>query len=138
MFLSGFHPLIAEWFQQNFAAPTDVQTRAWIEIAAKKHTLIAAPTGSGKTLAAFLAEIDRLVKEGEKGKLPCQTRVVYVSPLKALSNDIARNLEAPLKGIGALLYDKGSICPPIIAAVRTGDTTPAQRTAMLKNPPHIW
>src|SRR5687768_16764216 len=94
-----FHPAVAGWFTDTFSAPTPAQIEAWPAIQSGKHVLIAAPTGSGKTLAAFLAAIDELVREGEQWGLPDETRIVYVSPLKALSNDISRNLEAPLNGI---------------------------------------
>src|SRR5437763_4479866 len=97
---SMFHPAVAAWFAQSFAKPTPAQAQAWPAIQAGRHVLIAAPTGSGKTLAAFLAAIDRLVRQAlDAGGLPDETQVVYVSPLKALSNDIRRNLEAPLAGI---------------------------------------
>ena len=95
---SLFHPAVAAWFERSFAAPTPAQAEAWPAIQAGRHTLIAAPTGSGKTLAAFLAAIDALVRQGLEGQLRDETQVVYVSPLKALSNDIQRNLEAPLAG----------------------------------------
>src|SRR3954451_15439949 len=97
-----FHPAVAAWFAGCFAAPTPAQAQAWPAIRAGRHTLIAAPTGSGKTLAAFLAAIDSLVPQGGGGPLPDETQVVYVSPLKALSNDIQRNLQAPLTGIRAM------------------------------------
>ena len=97
--LSLFHPAVAEWFDRSFEAPTEAQVEAWPAIRAGRHTLIAAPTGSGKTLAAFLAAIDALVRQGLEGRLKDETQIVYVSPLKALSNDIRRNLEAPLAGI---------------------------------------
>src|SRR5574337_1179748 len=103
MNLDQFHPATAAWFRQTFAAPTEAQEKAWPAIRAGRHTLIAAPTGSGKTLAAFLAAIDSLVRQGTEGCLPDETQVVYVSPLKALSNDIQRNLQAPLTGIRAAL-----------------------------------
>src|SRR5207302_261134 len=96
---SLFHPAVAAWFAETFAAPTEAQRTAWAAILSGNDTLLAAPTGSGKTLAAFLGAIDSLVREGVAGNLRDETRVVYVSPLKALSNDIERNLEAPLKGI---------------------------------------
>src|SRR5258708_39641442 len=98
-----FHPAVETWFRKSFAAPTQSQAGAWPEIQAGRHVLVAAPTGSGKTLAAFLAAIDALVRRGVQGALPDETCVVYVSPLKALSNDIQRNLEAPLAGIRAEL-----------------------------------
>src|ERR1700693_2804479 len=94
-----FHPAVAAWFERSFAAPTEAQEEAWPAIKEGRHALIAAPTGSGKTLAAFLAAIDGLVRQGIEGGLPDETQVVYVSPLKALSNDIQRNLERPLSGI---------------------------------------
>ena len=100
---SLFHPAVAAWFEAQLRAPTAAQAEAWPAIKAGRHTLIAAPTGSGKTLAAFLAAIDELVRQGVEGGLPDETQVVYVSPLKALSNDIQRNLEAPLAGIRAEL-----------------------------------
>jgi ATP-dependent Lhr-like helicase len=101
--LSSFHPAVAVWFERSFSAPTAAQAAAWPAIQAGRHTLIAAPTGSGKTLAAFLAAIDGLVRQGLDGGLEDATQVVYVSPLKALSNDIQRNLEAPLAGIADAL-----------------------------------
>ena len=95
----SFHPAVANWFTRTFDSPTGPQEQAWPAIQAQQHVLIAAPTGSGKTLAAFLAVIDRLVREGLQHGLNDETQIVYVSPLKALSNDIRRNLEAPLAGI---------------------------------------
>ncbi|HEY3486842.1 MAG TPA: DEAD/DEAH box helicase [Gammaproteobacteria bacterium] len=132
-----FHPAVAAWFDKTFTAATAAQQQAWPVIAQGKHTLIAAPTGSGKTLAAFLAVLDELVREGLERGLPDETRVLYVSPLKALSNDIRKNLEAPLQGIADELLHKG--LPPITirTAVRTGDTTPGERERMRKMPPHI-
>ncbi len=103
MGLEGFHPAVAAWFERRFGAPTPVQAEAWPAIRAGGHTLIAAPTGAGKTLAAFLSAIDDLVREGLERGLPDETRVLYVSPLKALANDIHVNLEAPLEGIRAEL-----------------------------------
>ncbi|MCO4763461.1 MAG: DEAD/DEAH box helicase [Myxococcales bacterium] len=135
--LSGFHPATASWFQSQFKAPTPAQNRAWPEIQAKKHTLVAAPTGSGKTLAAFLSAIDGLVRQSENGPLPDATTVLYISPLKALGNDIERNLRAPLQGIGEAQVARGHSRPEIRAAVRSGDTTAAERRAMVKRSPHI-
>jgi ATP-dependent Lhr-like helicase len=132
-----FHPVIAGWFRSRFGAPTDPQRLGWRSIAAGQHTLIAAPTGSGKTLAAFLWCLDRLFRQGMSGELPSGTQVVYVSPLKALSNDIHRNLEVPLAEIRAAAIEAGFRAPPIRAAVRTGDTPTAERQAMLRRPPHI-
>src|SRR5712691_8407761 len=99
----GFHPVIARWFEEKFGSPTEAQERGWPAIQSGAHTLIAAPTGSGKTLAAFFAELDLLFRDGLAGKLKDETRVVYVSPLKALSNDIYKNLEEPLAGLSAAL-----------------------------------
>ena len=137
MSLQGFHPLIRDWFNQRFDGPTEAQAKGWPAIAAGKHTLIAAPTGSGKTLAAFLTCLDNLVKAGLDGGLPDSTQVVYVSPLKALSNDIHRNLSVPLQEIGEMAERNGTPLPEIRVAVRTGDTSPSQRQAMAKQPPHI-
>src|SRR5213082_2782202 len=133
-----FHPAVARWFARTFAAPTPAQRAAWPVIAARRHVLIAAPTGSGKTLAAFLAAIDELVRTGlTAGALPDQTLVVYVSPLKALSNDIQRNLEAPLAGIRAELAALGLPEIEIRTFVRTGDTPQHERARSAKRPPHI-
>jgi ATP-dependent helicase Lhr and Lhr-like helicase len=135
--LDSFHPVVAAWFSRTFAAPTPAQCAAWPALAAGKHVLVAAPTGSGKTFAAFLAAIDQLVKEGLAGPLPDETRIVYVSPLKALSNDIQRNLEAPLEGIRDELAARKLPDVEIRAAVRSGDTTQAERAGMRRRAPHI-
>jgi ATP-dependent Lhr-like helicase len=132
-----FHPAIAEWFDLSFAMPTAAQVEAWPAIKAGRHTLIAAPTGSGKTLAAFLAAIDALVRQGVDGGLADETQVVYISPLKALSNDIQRNLEAPLAGIREALKRQGLPDVEIRTWVRTGDTAPGERERMRRTPPHI-
>ncbi len=132
-----FHPAVASWFADSFAAPTPAQVEAWPAIKAGRHTLIAAPTGSGKTLAAFLAAIDDLIRQGLEGGLADATQVVYVSPLKALSNDIHRNLEAPLAGIRERLSRSGLADVEIRTWVRTGDTPPAERARMARRPPHI-
>lgn len=132
-----FHPAVAAWFDANFPAPTPPQRQAWPAIQAGRHVLIAAPTGSGKTLAAFLAAIDDLVRQGLAGTLRDETQVVYVSPLKALSNDIQRNLEQPLAGISAALRDRGLPEVEIRTLVRTGDTPPGEREKMRRRPPHI-
>ena len=136
---ADFHPAVAGWFRRSFAAPTPAQAEAWPAIKAGRHTLVAAPTGSGKTLTAFLAAIDTLVREGveREGLLPDTTSVVYVSPLKALSNDIHINLEAPLEGIRAELRTLGLPDIAIRTAVRTGDTPQAERARLRKLPPHI-
>ena len=137
--LHDFHPAVAAWFQGAFSEPTAPQKAAWPSIRAGRHTLVAAPTGSGKTLTAFLAAIDTLVREGvdNNGALEDITSVVYVSPLKALSNDIRINLEAPLEGIRAQLAAMGLPDVDIRTAVRTGDTPQAERNGMRKQPPHI-
>jgi ATP-dependent Lhr-like helicase len=135
--LSHFHPIIQDWFRGRFEKPTEAQAQGWPTIAQGRHTLIAAPTGSGKTLAAFLTCLDGLVRAGLEGELPDRTQVVYVSPLKALSNDIHRNLSAPLEEINALARQRGTPLPEIRAAVRTGDTPAKERQSMAKKPPHI-
>ena len=131
------HPLVAEWFVSRFGTPTEPQEQGWPHILAGRTTLISAPTGSGKTLAAFLACIDRLVRKALAGHLSDRTEVLYVSPLKALGNDIQKNLEMPLGEILALAGERGLLMPEIRTAVRTGDTLQPERRAMLKRPPHI-
>lgn len=136
--LAAFHPAVANWFGRSFPAPTPAQARAWPLIRAGQSTLVAAPTGSGKTLTAFLAAIDQLVQQGlADGGLADRTSVLYVSPLKALSNDIHVNLEQPLAGISAELQGLGLPALEIRTAVRTGDTPQAERAAMRKRVPHI-
>jgi ATP-dependent helicase Lhr and Lhr-like helicase len=132
-----FHPAVARWFEQAFGSPTEPQVRGWPAIQSGRHVLISAPTGSGKTLAAFLASLDVLFREGAQADLPDETQVVYVSPLKALSNDIRKNLQEPLAGIRALLSETNGREIDVRAEVRTGDTTAAQRQALVKRPPHI-
>jgi ATP-dependent Lhr-like helicase len=132
-----FHPAVAGWFARTFGTPTSAQAAAWPKIKAGKNTLIAAPTGSGKTLAAFLAAIDDLVRQGVRGELTDAVQVVYVSPLKALSNDIHRNLEAPLAGISEELRKRGRPELEIRSWVRTGDTPSSERDKMRRRPPHI-
>ena len=135
----AFHPAVQAWFDQAFAAPTPAQAAAWPAIQAGRHTLVAAPTGSGKTLTAFLAALDGLVRTGlSPGGLPDECAVVYVSPLKALSNDIRLNLEAPLQGIRAQLAKMGLPDVNIRTAVRTGDTTAGERQSALRKPPHVF
>ena len=131
------HPAVRAWFESTFTAPTPCQAKAWPEVRGGGHALIAAPTGSGKTLAAFLAVIDELAEEARRGVLDDAVRVVYVSPLKALSYDIERNLEAPLRGIAEWAERLGEPPVAIRAMVRTGDTPPAARQAMTRQPPHI-
>ncbi|HZN99523.1 MAG TPA: DEAD/DEAH box helicase, partial [Gemmatimonadales bacterium] len=136
--LSSFHPLVARWFQDRFGEPTAPQRRGWEAIRSGQHTLIAAPTGSGKTLAAFLHSLDELFREGLEGPLPDETRVVYVSPLKALSADIHLNLAEPRRAIRRLAEEElGAEPPRITAAIRSGDTPAAERAAMIRKPPHI-
>ncbi|MBB5735605.1 ATP-dependent Lhr-like helicase [Xanthomonas arboricola] len=137
--LKQFHPVVAAWFAQTFAAPTPAQIAAWPAIQAGRHTLVAAPTGSGKTLTAFFAAIDGLIRDGlaSGGMLPDETRVVYVSPLKALSNDIHLNLDAPLQGIRTALVANGLPDVAVRTAVRTGDTPQRERAQARRTPPHI-
>lgn len=135
--IQSFHPLIRQWFQERFAAPTEAQRLGWPTIQDGQDTLIAAPTGSGKTLTAFLASLDRLLRLALSGELRDRTYVVYVSPLRALSNDIQRNLQGPLAEILELARRQHPECPDIRALVRTGDTPPSERQRMLRQPPHI-
>ncbi len=135
--LELFHPVIHDWFRSRFAGPTEPQQLGWPPIVEGRNILIAAPTGSGKTLTAFLAAIDRLFQLSERGELTDQIRVVYVSPLRALSNDMHRNLEQPLAEILALAGEMGLDVPPIRVGLRTGDTPSHKRAAMVKRPPHI-
>jgi ATP-dependent helicase Lhr and Lhr-like helicase len=137
MLPQSFHPAVRAWFDGAFASPTAPQLRGWAEIQAGRDTLIAAPTGSGKTLAAFLASIDALARKAESGELSDSIEVVYVSPLKALSSDVQRNLEAPLMGIRQAAESLGLAPPAIRSALRTGDTTPAARAAIVRRVPHI-
>ena len=137
MAFAAFHPAVQEWFVKNVGQPTSAQLRGWQSITDGRHTLIAAPTGSGKTLAAFLTAIDELIKEGAAHPLPDEVRVVYVSPLKALSADIHKNLAEPRRGIRLVAERAGLTAPSITAAVRTGDTSQSERAAMLRTPPHI-
>ena len=133
----GFHPAVDQWFHSQFTAPTLAQSRGWPHIQKGQHLLLAAPTGSGKTLAAFLAALDSLFRESLEGNLGMETRVLYVSPLKALSNDIHYNLSQPLAGIGQAMEDLGFGTQRIKAALRTGDTTAAERRSIIQKPPHI-
>ena len=132
-----FHPLVAGWFDETFAAPTDVQRAGWAHIAAGRDTLIAAPTGSGKTLAAFLAALDDLTRRALAGTLEDRIHVVYVSPLKALGNDVQKNLQVPLAGIAARAEAAGTPLPEIRVAVRTGDTPARERALQARRPPHV-
>src|SRR5437667_4093602 len=132
-----FHHAVAQWFEHTFGSPTEPQMRGWPAIQSGRHALISAPTGSGKTLAAFLSSLDALFRRAAGDHLPDETQVVYVSPLKALSNDIRKNLQEPLSGIRALLGETNGREIDVRAEVRTGDTTAAQRQALIKRPPHI-
>ncbi len=135
--LAAFHPLVGGWFRDRFGEPTEPQRAGWPRIAAGEDVLIAAPTGSGKTLAAFLACLDELVTRGLQQPLPDHTAILYISPLKALSNDVQRNLEGPLGELAARAALEGIAFPEIRVAVRTGDTPEGERAKMAKRPPHI-
>jgi len=135
--LAWAHPVTAEWFLRKFGSPTEPQEQGWPSILAGDATLISAPTGSGKTLAAFLVCIDKLLRSAIAGTLTPTTQVVYVSPLKALSNDVQKNLNQPLREIQRLALERGYLSTEIRTAVRTGDTLSKERAAMLRNPPHI-
>ncbi len=135
--MDTFHPLISEWFRQRLGPPTEPQVKAWPVIADGGDVLLAAPTGSGKTLAAFLTSLDALIRRAEAGTLPDRTLIVYVSPLKALTNDVRKNLEIPLAELTAAAQANGVSLQTIRTAVRTGDTTAAQRRQMLTKPPHV-
>jgi ATP-dependent Lhr-like helicase len=135
--LAWAHPIVQEWFLTKFGSPTEPQIAGWPPILRGEPTLISAPTGSGKTLSAFLVCIDKLLRAAIEGRLAPHTHVVYISPLKALSNDIQKNLDAPLAEIQQLAIARGYLCPEIRTGVRTGDTLTKHRLAMLKHPPHI-
>ena len=134
---SAFHPAVRAWFDRSFDEPTKVQKESWASIANNQHTLLAAPTGSGKTLAAFMVSIDRLIKNGLQQPLEQETKVLYISPLKALSNDIQLNLQLPIQGIRDTLLESGLPDVPLQAWVRTGDTPAAERSRAIRKPPHI-
>jgi ATP-dependent Lhr-like helicase len=135
--LDQFHPLVRDWFTSTFERPSLPQELGWPAIAAGRHALGCAPTGSGKTLAALLWAIDSLVRCGISGTLEDRTSVVYVSPLKALSNDIQKNLREPLRAIRQLAEERGTPLPEIRVSVRTGDTPAKERESMRRRPPHI-
>ena len=132
-----FSPPIARWFTTRFGSPTPAQAAGWPAIASGTDTLIAAPTGSGKTLAAFLWSIDRLVRQADAGTLLNGTQVLYVSPLKALGNDIQKNLAVPLAELRAQAATDGRDFPALRVSVRSGDTPAAERQAMVRHPPHV-
>src|SRR5438874_10077576 len=133
----SFDPLITEWFSRRFSQPTEPQALGWPEIRSGHDVLISAPTGSGKTLAAFLLCIDDLVRAARAEALPDRVEMIYVSPLKALSNDVQKNLETPLAEIAAIAAEQGIALAPIWTALRTGDTLASDRLKMLSRPPHI-
>ena len=135
--LNQFHPACRNWFRARFGEPTSAQAQAWPAIKVGRHTLISAPTGSGKTLAAFYGAIDELLQRGLRNQLEGGVHVLYVSPLKALSNDIHKNLDMPLDGIAEQLHLLGLPPVDIRIGVRTGDTPANERQKMAKNPPHI-
>jgi ATP-dependent Lhr-like helicase len=137
MSLSPFHPIIADWFKEKFGEPTEPQKLGWPHILSGEDTLIAAPTGSGKTFAAFLCAIDRLVRDGIAGRLTNEMKVLYISPLKALSSDVQRNLQTPLEEIQKRAVRQWVKLPEIRALVRTGDTPSHERQGMVRKPPHI-
>ncbi len=134
--LSLFSPTVAVWFTERYGKPTPIQAQAWPVIARGEHTLMLAPTGSGKTLAAFLWSLNRLAIEPQHSAVP-GIRVLYISPLKALNNDIERNLREPLHGIWSRLRSRSGISPAPRVAVRTGDTPSRDRAAMQRHPPDI-
>ncbi len=135
--LAWAHPIVQEWFVSKFGTPTEPQEAGWPHILAGETTLISAPTGSGKTLAAFLVCIDQLLRKAIAGTLGPATEVVYVSPLKALSNDVQKNLDGPLREIQQLALERGYLSTEIRTGVRTGDTLAKERAQMLRHPPHI-
>src|SRR5690348_9737876 len=137
MHLNILHPVVRDWFTAQFGTATEPQQQAWPVIRSGRDVLISAPTGSGKTLAAFLICLDSLVRQARTPEFADETQVVYVSPLKALSNDVQKNLELPLAEIGQLAAEQGISLVPIRTAVRTGDTTMWERERMLGKPPHI-
>ncbi len=136
--LGGFHPVVAEWFRRTYpAGPTEAQRLGWQAVAAGRDTLIAAPTGSGKTLAAFLVAIDRCYRATASGEPRRGTDVVYVSPLRALTVDVAQNLERPLAEMAEVAKEMGYEPPQVRVAVRNGDTPPSERASMIRNRPEI-
>src|SRR5215470_13095455 len=135
--LASFHPLVQRWFASTLGEPSEPQSQGWPRILAGEDVLIAAPTGSGKTLSAFLAALDRLLRLALEGQLEDRTSVVYVSPLKALGNDVQKNLVAPLQAIYALAAADGLFPEPIRVQVRTGDTPASERAQMVRRPPHV-
>jgi len=135
--LARFHPIVRGWFKETFGKPSDPQREGWPAIASGSHTLILAPTGTGKTLAAFLWELNELIVRGAKEPLSNAVHLLYISPLKALNNDIQRNLERPLTELRERFAVEGKEFPEIRVAVRTGDTPASARARMLRKSPHI-
>src|SRR5579885_373353 len=135
--LKRFHPLVARWFTETLGAPSPPQREGWPAIASGEHTLILAPTGTGKTLTAFLWELNQLIVDGANEPLPNAVHILYVSPLKALNNDIQRNLERPLEELKQRFEADGKAFPEIRVAVRTGDTPASARARMIRRSPHI-
>src|SRR6185312_4443418 len=135
--MGPLHPLVAGWFAGRYGEPTEPQVLGWPLVRAGRDVLISAPTGSGKTLAAFTTALDGLVRRATEGPLPDETLVLYVSPLKALANDVRKNLETPLGELVVLADERGLSLEAIRTATRTGDTTPSERARMLRKPPHI-
>ncbi|HEY9086051.1 MAG TPA: DEAD/DEAH box helicase [Candidatus Tyrphobacter sp.] len=135
--IEELHPLVGAWFSDRYGEPTEPQRRGWPLIRAGNDVLICAPTGSGKTLAAFSICLDDLVRRADGGELPDATLVLYVSPLKALSNDVRKNLELPLRELQLRAVERGVPLATIRTAVRTGDTTTSERARMLRTPPHV-
>src|SRR2546421_6680231 len=135
--LRRFHPLVRDWFRETLGAPSAPQQQGWPAIAQGEHTLILAPTGTGKTLAAFLWELNALITEGLEAPLANAVHLLYVSPLKALNNDVQRNLESPLAELKSRFEKAGDRFPEIRVAVRTGDTPSSARAKMLRKTPHI-
>src|ERR1700736_811366 len=135
--LARFHPLVTQWFEETFGEPSDPQRMGWPAIASGSHTLILAPTGTGKTLAAFLWELNELITRGLEEPLPNAVHLLYISPLKALNNDIQRNLDRPLADLRSRFAAAGQQFPEIRVAVRTGDTPASARERMLRKSPHI-
>src|SRR6185312_2781897 len=135
--MGDLHPLTADWFARRYGGPTEPQVLGWPLVRAGRDVLISAPTGSGKTLAAFTTALDGLVRRATEGPLPDETLVLYVSPLKALTNDVRKNLETPLGELVVLADERGLSLEAIRTATRTGDTTPSERARMLRKPPHI-
>ncbi|HSU95403.1 MAG TPA: DEAD/DEAH box helicase, partial [Gemmatimonadaceae bacterium] len=135
--LASFHPIVRAWFAERFGAPSEPQRLGWPAIASGEHTLILAPTGTGKTLAAFMWELNQLIVRGLESPLPNAVQILYISPLKALGNDVQRNLEQPLAELRARFEAEGKEFPEIRIGVRTGDTPASARARMLRKSPHI-